>query len=187
MIAVVQISVSNFLQQLCGSTSAWSCCIVRNWGSRSKRWRRLSWTWWVCHRSNTNSGKCKKSIHAHTEALAFYSILALLSFQGEYEFSPEILSAKLAEVVYRDATGKIKGRFLKCISNSVQKHRRQKVCKKANERPSQNDEQKGTDLVTLCSCSWPFCPTEAEFVISLLNIAAIFDFTKDLQDSILQE
>lgn len=55
---------------------------------------------------------------------------------GEYEFSPEILSGKLAEVVYNDATGKIK---------------------------------------------------EAEFVISLLNIAAIFDFTKDLQDSILQD
>lgn len=55
---------------------------------------------------------------------------------GEYEFSPEILNGKLAEVVYSDATGKIK---------------------------------------------------EAEFVISLLNIAAIFDFTKDLQDSILQD
>uniref|UniRef100_A0A669B8Q5 UTP6 small subunit processome component n=1 Tax=Oreochromis niloticus TaxID=8128 RepID=A0A669B8Q5_ORENI len=55
---------------------------------------------------------------------------------GEYEFSPEILSGKLAEVVYKDATGKIK---------------------------------------------------EAEFVISLLNIAAIFDFTKDLQESILQD
>uniref|UniRef100_A0A673CVY8 UTP6 small subunit processome component n=1 Tax=Sphaeramia orbicularis TaxID=375764 RepID=A0A673CVY8_9TELE len=55
---------------------------------------------------------------------------------GEYEFSPEILSGKLVEVVYRDATGKIK---------------------------------------------------EAAFVISLLNIAAIFDFTKQLQDSILQD
>ncbi|XP_068583399.1 U3 small nucleolar RNA-associated protein 6 homolog [Cebidichthys violaceus] len=55
---------------------------------------------------------------------------------GEYEFSPEILSGKLAEVVYKDATGKLK---------------------------------------------------EAEFVISLLNIAAIFDFTKELQDSILQD
>ncbi|KAF7659958.1 hypothetical protein LDENG_00290460 [Lucifuga dentata] len=55
---------------------------------------------------------------------------------GEYEFAPEILSGKLAEVVYRDATGKIK---------------------------------------------------EAEFVVSLLNIAAIFDFTKDLQDFILQD
>lgn len=55
---------------------------------------------------------------------------------GEYEFSPEILSGKLAEVVYRDATAKIK---------------------------------------------------EAEFVISLLNIAAIFDFTGDLQDFILQD
>ncbi|KAM4584276.1 U3 small nucleolar RNA-associated protein 6 homolog [Odontesthes bonariensis] len=55
---------------------------------------------------------------------------------GEYEFSPEILSGKLAEVVYRDATGKIK---------------------------------------------------EAEFVISLLNIAAIFDFAKELHDSILQD
>lgn len=30
-------------------------------------------------------------------------------------------------------------------------------------------------------------PTEAAFVISLLTIAAIFDFTKDLQSSILQE
>ncbi|XP_068177868.1 U3 small nucleolar RNA-associated protein 6 homolog [Antennarius striatus] len=55
---------------------------------------------------------------------------------GEYEFSPEILSAKLAEVVYRDATAKI---------------------------------------------------NEAEFVISLLSIAAIFDFTKELQDLILQD
>ncbi|XP_008414089.1 U3 small nucleolar RNA-associated protein 6 homolog [Poecilia reticulata] len=55
---------------------------------------------------------------------------------GEYEFSPEILSGKLAEVVYKDATAKIE---------------------------------------------------EAEFVISLLNIAAIFDFTKELQDSILQD
>ncbi|RVE76331.1 hypothetical protein OJAV_G00008340 [Oryzias javanicus] len=55
---------------------------------------------------------------------------------GEYEFSPEILSGRLAEIVYKDATGKIK---------------------------------------------------EAEFIISLLNIAAIFDFTKELQDSILQD
>uniref|UniRef100_A0A8C6LUY8 UTP6 small subunit processome component n=1 Tax=Nothobranchius furzeri TaxID=105023 RepID=A0A8C6LUY8_NOTFU len=51
-------------------------------------------------------------------------------------FSPEILNGKLAEVVYIDATEKIR---------------------------------------------------EAEFVISLLNIASIFDFTKDLQDSILQD
>ncbi|XP_020502075.1 U3 small nucleolar RNA-associated protein 6 homolog [Labrus bergylta] len=55
---------------------------------------------------------------------------------GEYEFSPEILSAKLAEIVYRESTGKIK---------------------------------------------------EAEFVISLLDIAAIFKFTKELQDFILQD
>uniref|UniRef100_H3CC45 UTP6 small subunit processome component n=1 Tax=Tetraodon nigroviridis TaxID=99883 RepID=H3CC45_TETNG len=55
---------------------------------------------------------------------------------GEYEFSPEILSGKLAEVVYRDAAGKIQ---------------------------------------------------EAEFVISLLHIAAIFDFTQDLQELILQD
>lgn len=32
-----------------------------------------------------------------------------------------------------------------------------------------------------------FVSTDAEFVISLLNIAAIFDFTKELQDTILQE
>ncbi|XP_073808805.1 U3 small nucleolar RNA-associated protein 6 homolog isoform X1 [Danio rerio] len=55
---------------------------------------------------------------------------------GEYQFSPEILSGKLAEVIYRDAAQKIKG---------------------------------------------------AEFVLSLLQIAAIFDFTKDLQDKILQD
>ncbi|KAI5613768.1 U3 small nucleolar RNA-associated protein 6-like [Silurus asotus] len=55
---------------------------------------------------------------------------------GEYEFSPEILSGKLAEVVYKDATQKIKG---------------------------------------------------AEFLLSMLRIAAIFDFTKELQDSILQD
>ncbi|XP_072538940.1 U3 small nucleolar RNA-associated protein 6 homolog [Salminus brasiliensis] len=55
---------------------------------------------------------------------------------GEYEFSPEILGGKLAEVVYRDAAQKIKG---------------------------------------------------AEFMLSLLQIAAIFDFTKNLQDTILQD
>uniref|UniRef100_A0A8C7MIZ7 UTP6 small subunit processome component n=1 Tax=Oncorhynchus kisutch TaxID=8019 RepID=A0A8C7MIZ7_ONCKI len=55
---------------------------------------------------------------------------------GGYEFSPEIVSGKLAEVVYRDATGKIQG---------------------------------------------------ADFILSLLTIAAIFDFTKDLQDTIIQD
>ncbi|CAL8332980.1 unnamed protein product [Merluccius merluccius] len=55
---------------------------------------------------------------------------------GEYEFSPEILSGKLAEIVYKEATEKIQG---------------------------------------------------AEFIISLLNIAAIFDFTKELQDAILND
>ncbi|KAK9973197.1 hypothetical protein ABG768_023940 [Culter alburnus] len=55
---------------------------------------------------------------------------------GEYTFSPEILSGKLAEVVYRDGAQKIKG---------------------------------------------------AEFILSLLQIAAIFDFTKELQDTILQD
>uniref|UniRef100_A0A673N816 U3 small nucleolar RNA-associated protein 6 homolog n=1 Tax=Sinocyclocheilus rhinocerous TaxID=307959 RepID=A0A673N816_9TELE len=55
---------------------------------------------------------------------------------GEYNFSTEILSGKLAEVVYRDAAQKIKG---------------------------------------------------AEFILSLLQIAAIFDFTKELQDTILQD
>ncbi|XP_077380204.1 U3 small nucleolar RNA-associated protein 6 homolog [Festucalex cinctus] len=55
---------------------------------------------------------------------------------GEYEFSEEILSGKLAMVVYSDATDKNK---------------------------------------------------DAEFVISLLNIASIFDFTKDFRESILQD
>ncbi|KAJ3615251.1 hypothetical protein NHX12_018819 [Muraenolepis orangiensis] len=55
---------------------------------------------------------------------------------GQYEFSPEIMSGKLAEIVYKEATEKIQG---------------------------------------------------AEFTISLLTIAAIFDFTKDLQDVILHD
>ncbi|KAF5897003.1 U3 small nucleolar RNA-associated protein 6, partial [Clarias magur] len=55
---------------------------------------------------------------------------------GEYEFSPEILSGKLAEVIYQDAAQKIKG---------------------------------------------------AEFLLSLLQIAALFDFTRELQDSILRD
>ncbi|XP_073708450.1 U3 small nucleolar RNA-associated protein 6 homolog [Garra rufa] len=54
----------------------------------------------------------------------------------QFNFSPEILSGKLAEVVYRDAAQKIKG---------------------------------------------------AEFILSLLQIAAIFEFTKELQDTILQD
>ncbi|XP_061882895.1 U3 small nucleolar RNA-associated protein 6 homolog [Entelurus aequoreus] len=55
---------------------------------------------------------------------------------SEFEYSPEILSGKLAMVVYKDA-------------------------KDINK--------------------------EAEFIISLLNIACIFDFTKDFQESILQD
>ncbi|XP_077575677.1 U3 small nucleolar RNA-associated protein 6 homolog [Stigmatopora nigra] len=55
---------------------------------------------------------------------------------GEYKFSPDILGGKLAMVVYKDATAKIK---------------------------------------------------EAEFVISLLNITSIFDFTQDLQKFILKD
>ncbi|KAJ8264084.1 hypothetical protein GJAV_G00144920 [Gymnothorax javanicus] len=55
---------------------------------------------------------------------------------GEYEFSPEIMGGKLAEIVYRDATTKLKG---------------------------------------------------AEFVLSLLKIAEIFDFTKTLRDIIIQD
>ncbi|XP_064180277.1 U3 small nucleolar RNA-associated protein 6 homolog [Anguilla rostrata] len=55
---------------------------------------------------------------------------------GEYEFSAEIMDARLAEIVYRDATEKIQG---------------------------------------------------AEFVLSLLKIAEIFDFTKTLQDFIIQD
>uniref|UniRef100_A0A674ER00 UTP6 small subunit processome component n=1 Tax=Salmo trutta TaxID=8032 RepID=A0A674ER00_SALTR len=56
--------------------------------------------------------------------------------QAEMDFSPEIMTGKLAEVVYRDASGKIQG---------------------------------------------------ADFILSLLTIAAIFDFTKDLQDTIIQD
>ncbi|KAG9350445.1 hypothetical protein JZ751_026808 [Albula glossodonta] len=55
---------------------------------------------------------------------------------GEYEFAPEILDAKLAEVVYRDATERIK---------------------------------------------------DAEFVLSLLKLAEIFDFTKALRDMITED
>lgn len=35
--------------------------------------------------------------------------ILFLIIQGEYEFSAEILSGKLAEVVYKDATEKING------------------------------------------------------------------------------
>ncbi|CAL8328837.1 unnamed protein product [Lota lota] len=55
---------------------------------------------------------------------------------GEYEFSPEVMSGKLAEIVYKEATEKIQG---------------------------------------------------ADFIISLLNLAAIFDFTKELQNTILND
>ncbi|XP_036396213.1 U3 small nucleolar RNA-associated protein 6 homolog isoform X1 [Megalops cyprinoides] len=55
---------------------------------------------------------------------------------GEYEFSPEIMNGKLAEVVYKDATEKIK---------------------------------------------------DVDFVLSLLKIAEIFDFTKELKDLITQD
>lgn len=57
-------------------------------------------------------------------------------FRGNILFHPEILSGKLAELLYRDAAQKIKG---------------------------------------------------AEFILSLIQIAAIFDFTKELQDTILQD
>lgn len=46
----------------------------------------------------------------HWECASLFHI-----FQGEYEFSPEILSGKLAEVVYKDAAGKIQGREFKLL------------------------------------------------------------------------
>lgn len=53
------------------------------------------------------------STHTHTffEFLLFCtgSLIVLFTLQGGYEFSPEIMTGKLAEVVYRDATGKIQG------------------------------------------------------------------------------
>ncbi|XP_066560281.1 U3 small nucleolar RNA-associated protein 6 homolog [Amia ocellicauda] len=55
---------------------------------------------------------------------------------GEYKFSEEIVSGKLAEVVYRDATQKIPG---------------------------------------------------AQFMLSLLTVARLFDFTQELQQTILQD
>ena len=39
--------------------------------------------------------------------------------QGEYEFSSEILTGKLAEVVYRNATQMIKGVKLDCSSTVI--------------------------------------------------------------------
>uniref|UniRef100_A0A674EQ66 UTP6 small subunit processome component n=1 Tax=Salmo trutta TaxID=8032 RepID=A0A674EQ66_SALTR len=73
----------------------------------------------------------------HTEKLRKQQKkLEQAEMDGGYEFSPEIMTGKLAEVVYRDASGKIQG---------------------------------------------------ADFILSLLTIAAIFDFTKDLQDTIIQD
>ncbi|KAK3556702.1 hypothetical protein QTP70_014621, partial [Hemibagrus guttatus] len=74
------------------------------------------------------------SIYFHSPPIK--AAICNLGLKGEYEFSPEILSGRLAEVVYKDATQKIQG---------------------------------------------------VEFMLSLLQIAAIFDFTKELQDSILQD
>lgn len=51
--------------------------------------------------------------------LLFAQRLNLHSFQGEYEFSPEILGGKLAEVVYRDAAGKIKGKLFKSYLHEI--------------------------------------------------------------------
>uniref|UniRef100_A0A8C6TDP2 UTP6 small subunit processome component n=1 Tax=Neogobius melanostomus TaxID=47308 RepID=A0A8C6TDP2_9GOBI len=84
---------------------------------------------------------------------------------GEYEFSPEILSGKLAQVVYNDATGKLRVSIY--FSHELIKSHHTK-----------------TKIIITCLLT---VFAEAEFVISLLNIAAIFDFTKDLQDSILQD
>lgn len=47
------------------------------------------------------------------------SVPLVHTFQGEYEFSPEILRGKLAEVVYRDATDKIKGKLSETIVMKV--------------------------------------------------------------------
>ena len=52
-------------------------------------------------------------VSTHTHLLSFFfctgSLIVLFTLQGGYEFSPEIMSGKLAELVYRDATGKIQG------------------------------------------------------------------------------
>lgn len=113
-------------------------------------------------------------------------------FQGEYEFSPEILSGKLAEVVYRDAAGKIQGREFKLLL-ALGHYRYLNFLSWLDEmRILFYELYCLTDCIidTFSSTKCSFfliCPTEAEFVISLLYIAAIFDFTKDLQELILQE
>lgn len=53
------------------------------------------------HESNTR-GNVKVNMHK-------YSVAVLHILQGEYKFSPEILEGKLAQIVYKDATGKMKG------------------------------------------------------------------------------
>lgn len=62
---------------------------------------------WEMQKVNTRTEREKLSLPIQCLNTQY----ALRSFQGEYEFSPEILGGKLAEVVYRDATGKIKGRL----------------------------------------------------------------------------
>ena len=63
--------------------------------------------------------------HAHRSSHFVYSVWIILHsslLQAEFEFSPEILKGKLAEVVYRDATGKLKGMLLlKGVSQFCQK------------------------------------------------------------------
>lgn len=86
---------------------------------------------WEMQKVNTRTEREKLSLPIQCLNTQY----ALRSFQGEYEFSPEILGGKLAEVVYRDATGKIKGRLFfvvvffkgflkkKFFSNSVQNYK----------------------------------------------------------------
>lgn len=96
-----------FILRWCVSTSVWNCFTARSWGSRRSSWRKLRWIWW---------GRCSTSAVQKQPSPVCTWVLSLSHmFQGEYEFSPEILSGKLAEVVYRDAAGKIQGRKSKIL------------------------------------------------------------------------
>uniref|UniRef100_A0A668APW1 UTP6 small subunit processome component n=1 Tax=Myripristis murdjan TaxID=586833 RepID=A0A668APW1_9TELE len=57
----------------------------------------------------------------------------------------------------------------------------------AEKLRKQKKELEKAEMNLLYSCMFCLNTAGAEFVISLLNIAAIFDFTKELQDSILQD
>lgn len=166
--------------QLCVSTSVWNCFTVRSWGSRRLSWRKLRWTWWVCQMFHITCAEGACHWEAVTSLYLYRRSLCSVYSRGNMSFLQRSWVVNWLRLFTETQLGKSKVGYLNLCTHisidTLQINKTEFYCWCVSWIHSQ-----------VPNAFFLICPTEAEFVISLLHIAAIFDFTKDLQELILQE